>query len=110
MDSFFKVASERQKQLLRELEEEERLAEEKELKKAKENQKKKDKKKYDSPVLLLLSDVLADFRFLLSGSNNGRRTKNDFERKLNEKPLKLLLDKPKTHVSRKSVVETRRLA
>lgn len=40
-----KVASERQKQLLRELEEEERLAEEKELKKAKENQKKKDKKK-----------------------------------------------------------------
>lgn len=40
------VASERQKQLLRELEEEERLAEEKELKKAKENQKKKDKKKF----------------------------------------------------------------
>ena len=39
------VASEKQKQLLRELEEEERLAEEKELKKAKENQKKKDKKK-----------------------------------------------------------------
>lgn len=50
MLTMMQVASERQKQLLRELEEEERLAEEKEIKKAKENQKKKDKKKYVTPL------------------------------------------------------------
>ena len=41
-----KVAQERQKELLRELEEEDSIAKLKEAKKAKENQRKKDKKKY----------------------------------------------------------------
>lgn len=41
-----KVAQERQLQLLRELEDEDKLSREREAKKQKENQKKKDKKKF----------------------------------------------------------------
>lgn len=41
-----KVAQERQLQLLRELEDEDKMSKEREAKKQKENQKKKDKKKY----------------------------------------------------------------
>lgn len=53
-----KVAQERQLQLLRELDDEDKLSKEREAKKQSQNQKKKDKKRYPFPHLTIALRIL----------------------------------------------------
>src|SRR5271170_5150227 len=71
-----KVAQERQMQLLRELEDEDKLSKEREAKKQTQNQKKKDKKKYVASFFsFLLNSKLTMPQTTKTGEGGGEGTK-----------------------------------